>query len=189
MMFDGTPLPEMQKNMSGTLTFLALHILKEEDRLRLTEEHDVPFLPAGSRLWVKVKADSALDSAKLAHLEIKQPHLEGHHLFLPIVLEEPLILMTRAGKHSKLGEGSIFIPKLGLRAKSVNEAYTRISAAYEPSRRSHAGNVFHEVYYELGSNLRSLDALRSATEMLPRPMAPAAAANPSDSGDLFPPQA
>lgn len=169
VMLDGSPLPKLKK---GTTAEVILPAYSFEDDLELrmfTQEYEVPFLPAGSCLWVKVKDDPKLETSKAKHRITKQPPLEGNTLFVPISLGADLNLHIRAGKHSKLGEASIHIPTLDLYAKSINEAYSRVSAVYEPSRRSHAGNVFQEVYYEVDSKLDRLNRLRLAKEMMPKP--------------------
>lgn len=182
VMLDGSPLPKLKKNTTADLILPAFSFEDQVELLKFTEEYEVPFLSAGSRLWVKVKTEENLEKAKAEHRITKRPYLEGDALFLPIQLQGDLDLQIRAGKHSKLGEASIHIPHLEVDAKSINEAYSKVSAVYEPSRRSHAGNVFQEVYYEHGDTLHRLNRLRLAKEMMPKPQtAPASPAAPPKS--------
>lgn len=171
-MLDGSALPQIQTNISAELSFLAVHILQDEERIKFTEEYEVPFLVSGAVLWVKVKPNEHLEKSLAAHRIKKRPHCEDDGLFLPILLQQDLNLQIRAGKHSKLGETKIHIPNLNIDAKSINEAYTKVSTVYEPSRRSHSGNVFQEVYYEHDDTLHRLHRLRLAREITPRPPRP-----------------
>jgi hypothetical protein len=52
----------------------------------------------------------------------------------------------RAFRLPRLLDVRCILPELGEEASSVNEAYTRLSRAYERGRRSSTGNVFLVVY-------------------------------------------
>jgi hypothetical protein len=43
---------------------------------------------------------------------------------------------------------------------SINQAYTRLSEKHEPKRKSHAGNVFAQVYFFDGKFLLPLEEAR-----------------------------
>jgi hypothetical protein len=75
-----------------------------------------------------------------------------------------LQLRIRTGKDATLVDCECEIPAINATAKSVNEAYTRISTNFEPSRRSHTGNVFNCVFSESPEGLRPLYQLRTQTE-------------------------
>jgi hypothetical protein len=79
-----------------------------------------------------------------------------------IILEEPLRLTFRGTKKPALKDCRCTLPSLRSTARSVNEAYTRLSEKYEPRRRGHGGNVFRKVLYlPKGEHLwQPLDELR-----------------------------
>jgi len=74
-------------------------------------------------------------------------------------LKQDLRLVAKNKKPS-LSPCICFIPALQQQVESVNEAYTKISLAFEPKRRSNAGNVFLVVFVEQDAYVVSLDTLR-----------------------------
>ena len=90
----------------------------------------------------------------------------GH--FVSFNITQKLTVLLRAGKHAKLGDCLCEIPSLKISADSVNEAYSKISAAFEPTRRSHSGNVFRCVFMERPDGLlEPLENQRERTEANP----------------------
>jgi hypothetical protein len=55
---NGKPIPKVKPGTVAELILWASEIETEEDRIRLTSERTVAFLPAGTTLWAKVKEDS-----------------------------------------------------------------------------------------------------------------------------------
>jgi hypothetical protein len=185
VLMDGTPLPNLRPDTLAELTISPSDFVKPEDRVRFTEEYKVPFLNNGSRLWVRVKEDKALAPGMKKCLVEKRPKLENAGVFAALKLNEDLELQIRAGKHARLCDCKVEIPELGVFAKSINEAYSKVSIAFEPSRRSHGGNVFQHVYYETGDTIMALNDRRMAMEMMPKPLE-ADRANPRKSEPVVP---
>jgi hypothetical protein len=79
-----------------------------------------------------------------------------------IILEEPLELTFRGTKKPVLKDCRCTLPSLKAKARSLNEAYTKLSEKYEPHRRGHGGNVFQKVFYLPPGqhNWQPLDELR-----------------------------
>ena len=90
-------------------------------------------------------------------------------LFVPFTLSADLALIIRTGKSAALKECLCHIPSLQAQAGSINETYTKISVAFEPSRRAHTGNAFRCVFYEKDKTLFPLDDLRLKRESDPEP--------------------
>ena len=65
--------------------------------------------------------------------------------FVEIVLLEPLELQLRGTKFGRLKPATCRITSLDQQARSLNHAYALISAAFEPRRISHTGNVFDKI--------------------------------------------
>lgn len=64
-----------------------------------------------------------------------------------IILEEPLELTFHGTKKPVLKDCRCSLPSLKTKARSLNEAYTKLSEKFEPHRRGHGGNVFQKVFY------------------------------------------
>ena len=79
-------------------------------------------------------------------------------------LRNDLYLRVRSSKSSLLVECDCRIPSLMFDAQSVSEAYARISTEFEPSRRSHTGNVFNCVFIDQDFGLAPLAELRLKLE-------------------------
>lgn len=84
-----------------------------------------------------------------------------------IILEEPLELKFRGTKKATLEDCGCSLPSLGITAKSVNHAYTKLSEKFEPKRRSHTANVFNTILYlpKGQHNWRPLEELRQAKQI------------------------
>lgn len=160
---DGQCLPKLKADTSAELLLSPFDIEDEDERARLTSEKEVPFLPSGTTLWARVKDDNVSRELKI-HRTQRQVWPAGQELVVEIKLESDLGLILRAGKTAALSGCVCKIPALQCSAASVNEAYSRISVAFEPSRRSHSGNVFRCVYSQHGDKLRLLNALRLVKE-------------------------
>ena len=160
---EGQVLPMLKKKVHAELVLRLSDLLDEKERLAFLGEQRTLFLPKGTRLWARVKDDSVpQDLSK--HRASKRFYTGGSELGVPFDLAEDLFLRIRPGKSSVFADCTCRIPSLNFTAGSVNEAYTRISTAFEPSRRSHTGNVFTCVFYEGKVALNPLDELRSAVE-------------------------
>ena len=90
--------------------------------------------------------------------------------YVEVRLLEDLQLQLRGTKKAWLRPCACFIPSLMTGGDSLNEAYTKISAFYEPWRRSHTGNVFTHIFYKSATPKReriweSLDTIRKRMEM------------------------
>jgi hypothetical protein len=163
-LLDNSPLPEMKDGTIGDLVVDAESLVKPEDRAKWTKEKVVRFLPSGSSLWARVKPESV--SQELIPFRLEKREWPGTPLHaVEFVLKTDLTLILRAGKKAALSECACYIPALKLDTKSVNEAYTKISVAFEPGRRSHAGNVFLCVFYECNGTFRPLDDRRTSVEV------------------------
>ena len=83
-----------------------------------------------------------------------------------IILEEPLELTFRGTKKPVLKDCRCTLPSLKAKARSLNEAYTKLSEKYEPHRRGHGGNVFQKVFYLPPGqhNWQPLEELRQAKQ-------------------------
>lgn len=74
------------------------------------------------------------------------------------------MIVLRGTKTANLKKCKCDIPSLDLEVNSINQAYTKISEKYEPSRASHAGNVFRKVFYRDGKKWIKLDDKRQQLE-------------------------
>jgi hypothetical protein len=159
----GAALPKIA-DCIGDLIVPASAIQDTADLAMLSKEELIPLLPAKSIVLCKLGArhipPAMLPKCKLATLP-EAPYQRA--AFVEIVLEEDLELRLRGTKPALLTSVPCKIPTLpDARASSLNEAYRRISEAFEPTRRSAGGNVFLNVYHRASDTapLVSLNALR-----------------------------
>jgi hypothetical protein len=168
VMEDGKPLPELREGTWAELTFSAESITDEQVQRTLTTERQVAFLPATTVLWARIREES-LPSTLSKFRESRRMWAGEPGHFIRFVLREDLKITLRGSKNAFLDDCACDIPALDKIADSVNQAYTLISTAFEPTRRSHAGNVFQKVFLEHEKFLRSLDVLRVQIEANPPP--------------------
>lgn len=170
---DGGELPKMKPGITAELVISPWDVIDETSRAKLLEEHSVEFLPAGTTLWARVKSDDISGTLALAcHSKRIWPGTPG--LFVDIHLAKAVQLIIRGDGRASLGDCVCKIPALPDEdCTSINEAYTRISEAFEPSRRSHTGNIFNCVFYERGNYLFPLGKLRDEKLAAPFPPKPA----------------
>ena len=162
---DGRPLPKLTNNTPAELIFRATSLLDPEDREKYSGELREVILPKQAELWARVKSDAIENRLEVHRVSKETWGGSGKRgKFVPFHLNQDLYLVKRAGKSSILEECRCHIPALEIEVDSVNEAYTRISEAFEPKRRSHAGNVFREVFFEHGFYVFPLERLRSPEE-------------------------
>jgi hypothetical protein len=164
----GQPLPKLSTNTTAELVLSAYDIADPKELADLTSERTVPLLPKDTTLWARVKEDQ-IPASLLGHRACKKIWPVEPGLFVSFTLTADLALLIRAGKNAALKECLCHIPSLGAQARSINEAYTKISVAFEPSRRSHTGNAFRCVFYEKDKTLLPLDDLRLKGESGPEP--------------------
>jgi len=163
---DGTALPKIKKGATVELVVRAADLLDDNQRAALLRERVVLFLPNSTRLWARVKEDDILEKLRRFRVQMTiYPVVPT--LVVAFDLRQDLSLILRAAKGAVLADCKCHIPALEFEAKSVNEACARISTAFEPSRRSHTGNVFNGVFVEGKDDLRPLADLRTAKEAEP----------------------
>jgi hypothetical protein len=146
-------LPKLREETVGRL-FIPDHGFqnpKDVEQFLLTGE--VELLPAKTTLRapMKLRLGSALNDVRDEE----------------IILEEPLELTFRGTKKPVLKDCRCTLPSLKTKARSLNEAYTKLSEKYEPHRRGHGGNVFQKVFYlpKGQHQWQPLDELRLAKQI------------------------
>lgn len=164
---DGKPLPKMKPDTTAELVISPLDIIDDVERARLLKENRVEFLPAGASIWARVK-DANMPANLLLSCQRKYAWPKNPGLFVEIRLASAVLLVIRGDGRAALSDCSCGMPGLpDQECSSINEAYTRVSESFEPSRRSHTGNIFNCVFYQMGSSLFPLRKLRD--EKLSRP--------------------
>lgn len=158
---DGGALPDFREGTEAELRIAASSLDNPSLVGQFLAEATKPFLPANSPLGAEVKADGI--SEDLRKHVVNRFTGSRHLTYVPFSVTEELSITLTAGKKGRLVDCKCFIPSLDLEVKSINEAYTRISEAFEPTRRSHTGNVFAKVF-SIQSTLRSLDGIRREIE-------------------------
>jgi hypothetical protein len=166
---NGSPLPALRENALCELIINSSDLSIQAERDNLTREKTVDALPKGSALWARVRPNEDIPATLARHRENKKCSQPSSYAYVKFVLDAPLRLVASDGNQPVLAECPCHIPGLPhVACQSVNEAYTRISEAFEPTRRSHTGNVFACVNYEVESVLQPLSNLRGSA----RPAAP-----------------
>jgi hypothetical protein len=169
-MADGTPLPKINSDARGELVLFSVYsLVDEKDRAFYAAEHEVSFLPKGTSLWARVNNDPVGKNLEkfrtVRHTKLKEPYN-----FVQFILDSDLKLIRKPGKNAVLTRCNCTIPAIEGTAGSINEAYTKISTAFEPKRRSHTGNVFQCVFVEDGDKLAPLEDKRMKAENEPIPL-------------------
>lgn len=158
---DETSLPAFREGSKGELRIAARALDDPSLIPNFLKKEGMLFLRAHSELGAEVNPDGVL--AELNNALVKRSPSSPPYFYVPFYLEEDLQITLTTGKRGKLASCKCRIPSLGLTVRSVNEAYTRISEAFEPERRSHTGNVFSKVYH-ISPRPRLLAALRKEIE-------------------------
>lgn len=90
------------------------------------------------------------------------------YYLVKVCLQQPPFLELRGTSKPRLLDCRCHIPALQNQerhqADSLNEAYTRISEVFEPTRRSHTGNIFSLCVVKLSTGWVLLDNLRAICE-------------------------
>lgn len=167
---DSGDLPELKDGAYGELIVFSSAVIDDKVRKDLTSERVVSFLPSGATLWAKVRNEKLPES--LTKFRENRRTWQGEPgLFVPFVLCNELQIIMRGTKFAHLKDCPCDVSPLVRKAESINQAYSMLSAAFEPTRRSHTGNVFQKVFVEQGKWLQSLETLRINMEANPPPEA------------------
>lgn len=167
----GCPAPEWPAGMHGVLT-VPDHVLGRIPLLDwFCSESVVAILPKGAELLLGVNAEGVPPVYRNRTRCLKVGDLSDRVrlglAYVPVILQEPLGLRLRWAGSPELCGCRCCVPALEGEAVSINHAYTLISEAFEPSRRSHTGNVFVVGCYEgFRGMYHPLDRLRKRHEVL-----------------------
>ena len=161
-LIDGEPLPALTPGTIGELIVDASDIVDEAVRRQLTRESEKKALSKGESLWARVR-DEALPDELARHRKKHMLATGVPDLFVEFRLDADLSLIVSEGASSELQDCQCSVPALpDVTCKSVNHAYTKISEAFEPSRRSHTGNVFSCVFFMKEGRLHPLRKLEAS---------------------------
>lgn len=143
----GKQLPVL-KDCIGDLIVPAFAVRHVGDLEWLTGEESRLVLEADTPLLARVSGSQVPPTLlkKCRAERVRDSLLPG--AFVEFFLVDPLYLRIRGTKTPTLEPAACVVPVLdALQVESVNEAYRRISEAFEPDRRSYGGNVFRGCYY------------------------------------------
>lgn len=162
--FYGGPLPTFKNGCIGELVLPAFDLAVDSVRETLLAEKIVPLLDASTPLLIRISNKSIPRTlAARCRSEILQGHSQTTCVRIRLV--EPLSIRWRGAKLGNLEPAQCEIPALPKKtAESLNHAYRLVSEAFEPHRRSHSANVFHEIFFERRGAWLPLEVLRSAAE-------------------------
>ncbi len=147
--FFNMPMPKLKE---GAIVDLVCeeYLLEDKDLARmLNTEEVVTLLQKGTTLFAHMRHERSRQRSALEWSDLSpRVHVDSATFFVPFVIQEDLQLKLRGTRKAELqscecelGDGALQPPA------SINQAYTRLSEKYEPSRRSHTGNVFDKVLY------------------------------------------
>lgn len=157
--FGGGDLPQFDEGAVIDLVFPAFYLHDRDDIERWTQEQTVPFLPKGTELLLRISPERI--PRHLLDQTIEVPDNAGVlRRFVLVVLDEDQGMSLVPGKNGTLLECPCTIPNMRESAISVNEAYKKIAATFEPDRHSNQGNIFLLAYVERDGRLVKLDTLR-----------------------------
>jgi len=167
VLFYGEQPPGLQEGTVGELVVPAFSVRDPVLQTTLNREMTLPLLDAGIHIWFRLYLDRTGDAPPglqeaLVRKGDKNWELQG--FFVEGVLMAALQLQIRGGKVPSLMPAACRVPCLRREADSLNHAYTLISTAFQPERRSHTGNVFDRCFVERGDRTVPLRGLREAAE-------------------------
>lgn len=139
-------LADVRDGSHGELVIDASAVRNDQLRVELLQETTLTILPKDSKIYFHVNPADTPEALRqhLKHLP-HAPH--GNGSYVAADLRAELRLRLRGTKTATLENCPCFIPALNETAASVNHAYTLISQAFEPKRRSHTANVFSKAVY------------------------------------------
>lgn len=159
-LFDGESLPEIKDGTVGDLVIPSYSVCDEEVRQSWMAEKTIGLCKRDAQLWARVRLTQV--PKDLLPLCVEKKYTVGYLCrFVLIELKEDLTLILKPDRKAALNDCRCSIPALKADAGSINEAYKKVSTAFEPGRRSHTGNVFDCVYFEGKKGVRPLDDLRA----------------------------
>jgi hypothetical protein len=161
--FYGGDLPAFVDGAVGDLVLSQEMLVNEEDLRLLQQEQRVPLLQPDTELLIRSSSNGIPERLRKACRQETLPD-SGPTMTVPVVLKSDLIFRWRGPKRGRLEPVECAIAALNTPAKSVNHAYRLVSEAFEPARRSHAGNVFNEVFFRGPAGWRELNVLRQEHE-------------------------
>jgi hypothetical protein len=161
--FYGGALPKLKNGCVGEVVVPTFELANAADFARLDWSKVVPFLPEDSVILVRMRAAARDPKRKGCRLDPPMTPM-WYGMFVEVILDKPLSLRLLGTRRATLQDVRCRIPALGCHAKSLNHAYRLISEVFEPTRRSHSGNVFEECFVERGNQWVPLDAVRSDAE-------------------------
>jgi hypothetical protein len=138
-------ISEISNDSLCNLVVEAYKVTDEQLLQLLLEETEVEVLPEGETLYADV--DGKHIPNRLSEDSTQLMTNGASRRSVKFILESPLRMKIRGTKLPSLLDCKCQIPSLEETAWSVNHAYTVISTAFEPKRRSHTGNVFEKVTY------------------------------------------
>jgi hypothetical protein len=160
----GGSLPTLCDATFGELVLPASAIKLPAVREKLLAESVVPLVEASAHLLVRISSKS-IPHPLSRHVRNVRLEKLGQTMCVDITLRETLSIRWRGSKLAALEPVKCNIPALpGKDAESLNHAYRLVSEAFEPHRRSHSANVFHEIFVQRGTGWLPLEALRSEAE-------------------------
>lgn len=171
-------LPKLKEDAIIELRISTYSLLRESDVDEWLKETQVQLFPKGEELRVRISAKDVPEG--LSQHVIEEPLISGpSHTVVAVALRAPLTMTTRPSGYAALDPVKCYVPSLKSSAESLNEAYTVVSSAFEPKRRSHTGNVFQTIFYLDEGWWVPLDAYRTWILLGNEPLRPT-------QGDLFP---
>lgn len=160
----GGALPAIMEGAIADLIVDRDMLLDPADAQLLNQEEQVELLPRDVELLVRIAPDSIPSELRKRCKQGVDLSDRGSSTCVTVILASPLVLKWRGPKRGAFAPCQCHIPALQTAAGSLNHAYRLVSEAFEPHRRSHAGNVFLEVYYNVKDVWRPLDEIRAQTE-------------------------
>lgn len=162
--FYGGDMPKLRPGTIADLVVQAEALIDPADDVWLSHRHRLPLLAPETKLMIRISSEAVPARLKTHVQRVELPN-RGPSACVPVILIEPLEFCWRGNKRGALMECGVGIPALpDQEAASLNHAYRLVSEAFEPHRRSHAGNVFSEVYYNVKDAWLPLDEIRGQKE-------------------------
>lgn len=150
--FFGGGLPPFKEGSHAEIVITAAFVDDDWFVDMLDRQTQVLMLPARTELRLVLRQPRTESlPARLLHQKVqdmKMDRLGLSGVYIVLYLIEDLFLMLRGPKPGQLLPCRTFMPDLQLEVPSLNQAFTELSRAFEPHRRSFGGNVFSNLYYE-----------------------------------------
>lgn len=163
--FYGGGMPKLKEGALADIVVPEQAFKNADELQRFNLEDTVTLLPGGSRLFAMMSRNHLMRGPQIgspSSAHIRPQDGLGNANLVAFAIKQDLKLHLRGTKLAQLEPCECELEGFpeNLAVLIINQGYTRLSERYEPTRKSHSGNVFPEVFFMERNRLLPLVELR-----------------------------